>query len=445
MAARTELLDRVARQVADLYPAMVATRRALHRTPEVGWLEYRTASRICAELAQLGIAVRTGRAVIADSERLGVPDEIALEAAYQKAVSAGAPLPWLEQMRGGYTGVLADIETGRPGPCIAFRFDLDALPIREAADAQHRPAAEGWASTSPGTMHACGHDGHMSIGLALARLAVGLAPELCGHIRLIFQPAEEGVRGAAAMNVACDGVDKLFSLHLGLGIPTGTIIGGATHFLATKEIHAHFTGRAAHAGVAPEDGRSALLAAAQATLAIHTLPQNARHLVRVNAGILRGGVATNIVPPEADLYYRVRSDDHDAIEELDARTRQAVRASAMTYGCEAEMSVTGQSNSEDSNAELAALVVELARDISGVTSAEQHHDFGGSEDATLLMSEIHRRGGQATYIMLGSDIKGGHHNDHFDFDERSLGIGAELLGRLMVYLLDASERNGSVN
>lgn len=418
-----------------LQPAIVAMRREFHRYPEVGWLEYATASRVCEELSKLGYVVLTGHAVVVDDHRLGVPDGSILESAYEKALVAGAPQPWLDMMRGGFTGVLADLDTGRPGPCIAFRFDLDALPIAEASDKEHRPAAEGWVSKSGSAMHACGHDGHISMGLALARLAVTLKPYLSGRIRLIFQPAEEGVRGAISMRGACEGVDKLFCLHLGLGVPSGEIVGGAVNFLATKEYRAHIIGRASHAALEPEVGRSALLAAAQATLALHSLPQNGKHLVRINVGILRGGVATNIVPPEAELYYRVRADNHAAIEELDARARQAVISSAQTYGCTADLKLTGQSGSENSNSELADTVIGLGQDIQGVVRVTQHQSFGGSEDATLLMSEIHRRGGQATYIMLGSDITAGHHNERFDFDERSLGIGTELLARLLVHFL----------
>src|SRR5438046_24120 len=214
MSARLDLNNQIARVVIELQPALLAMRHEFHRLPEVGWVEYGTASRVCEELSRLGFVVRTGRDVIVDDHRLGVPDNNLLETAYENAVAAGAPMPWIELMRGGFTGVLADLDTRRPGPCLAFRFDLDALPIHEASDSQHRPADEGWASTSVSAMHACGHDGHISIGLSLARLIINLAPHLCGRIRLVFQPAEEGVRGAAAMSTVCEGVDKLLCLHL---------------------------------------------------------------------------------------------------------------------------------------------------------------------------------------------------------------------------------------
>src|SRR5258707_4583384 len=100
MSTRIDLNNQIAREVIELQPAILAMRREFHRLPEVGWVEYRTASRVCEELSKLGFVVRTGRDVIADDRRLGVPDNNALETAYAKAVAAGAPMPWIELMRG---------------------------------------------------------------------------------------------------------------------------------------------------------------------------------------------------------------------------------------------------------------------------------------------------------------------------------------------------------
>src|SRR5260221_4176977 len=109
MSARTDLTNQIAREVIALQPAMLAMRHEFHRLPEIGWTEYRTASRVCEELSKLGFVVRTGRDVIADDLRLGVPDGVALETAYEKAIAAGAPMPWIILMQGGVTGVLADL------------------------------------------------------------------------------------------------------------------------------------------------------------------------------------------------------------------------------------------------------------------------------------------------------------------------------------------------
>jgi aminobenzoyl-glutamate utilization protein A len=435
MPDERELFQQIGQAAARMKPDLITLRRLLHQHPEVGWLEFRTAAHVCATLADMGYQVRTGQEAVSGEERFGVPSREVLEAAWERARSAGAPLRWLEAMRGGYTGVVAELDTGKPGLLVAFRFDLDALPVHEAVDAEHRPASQGWLSQIPGATHACGHDGHLSIGLALARLVVEFAPVLTGRIRLIFQPAEEGVRGARAMTHACTGVDRLLCIHLGLGIPSGQVIGGAVGFLATREYRASFKGQAAHAGLEPEVGRSALLAAAHAVLALHSLAQYAGHEVRVNVGVLRGGVATSVVPPEAEVLYRIRADDNSIIEALDQRARTAVRGAAATFDCRAELDIIGRAGSEDSHSELAALVADLALSIPGVKTASQHHPFGASEDATHLMQQVHRQGGQATYIMLGADLTAGHHSERFDFDEDSLVIGLELLGKLLVRLL----------
>jgi len=137
------------------------------------------------------------------------------------------------------------------------------------------------------------------------------------RVRLIFQPAEEGTRGGGAM------------------VATGVceVVGGATAFLATTRFIATFRGTASHAGLAPEVGRSALLAAAQAVLALHSLPQHADGRTRVNAGVMHSGAATNIVPAEAVLEFETRSDVTAVNTYLEERARKAVADAAATFGC----------------------------------------------------------------------------------------------------------------
>ena len=124
-----------------------------------------------------------------------------VEAAIERAREAGVSEELLARME-GYTGAVAVLETGRPGPVTAWRCDIDCVLVTESCDASHLPAREGFASEYPGWMHACGHDGHASVGLALARWVMEHKDELVGTIKILFQPAEEGVRGAAAMAVA---------------------------------------------------------------------------------------------------------------------------------------------------------------------------------------------------------------------------------------------------
>lgn len=447
-------------RVDALTPQIVAARRSFHHYPEVGWTEFCTAARVATALESWDWQVRAGPAVVAADARLGVPDATELEAAWQRAVqlvrtpgtaNGWGPqdrlLHWIEVMRGGFTGVVADLQLGSAGdsadgssaaqqPLIAFRFDLDALPLIEATDTAHGPAANGCASAHPGVMHACGHDGHIAIGLTLARLAPLLAPRLHGRLRLIFQPAEEGCRGAQAMLAAgvCDGVTALICVHLGLGLPTGTVAGGAVDFLACSQYEATFHGRSAHAGAAPQEGRSALLAAAQTALALATLPQDSRATTRVNVGRLVAGTATNIVPAHAQLLFETRASRTDVNDELGRRAEAIVNGTAAAFGCSASLTRLGRGTAENSSPDLARLAADRAATIPQLHRVLLHHPFGASEDATLLMEATHRQGGQATYILLGADIASAHHSSAFDFDEAALPIGAKLLAAMLIAL-----------
>lgn len=145
---------------------------------------------------------------------------------------------------------------------------MDALDLNEQHDDSHRPHRDHFASCNAGMMHACGHDGHTAIGLGLAHVLKQYAAQLNGVIKLIFQPAEEGTRGARAMVAAgvVDDVDYFTAIHIGTGVPAGTVVCGGDNFMATTKFDVQFSGVAAHAGGKPEDGRNALLAAAQAAL-----------------------------------------------------------------------------------------------------------------------------------------------------------------------------------
>src|SRR3972149_3335301 len=144
-------------------------------------------------------------------------------------------------MEGGFTGVVARMTGARPGPSIAFRFDIDAHDLHESRDAVHLPAREGFASVHAGAMHACGHDGHTTIGLGLAEVLARLRAEWPGTVTLVFQPGEEGVRGARAMVEAgvVDDASVMVCCHLGAqSRMTGHVVGGISGFLATTKLGA---------------------------------------------------------------------------------------------------------------------------------------------------------------------------------------------------------------
>ena len=293
----------LAQELQTLFPQLTAWRRDFHHYAESGWVEFRTAAKVAEILEQLGYDLAMGRDVVDADSRMGLPDEATLAQAFARARQQGAPEKWLSAFEGGFTGIVATLNTGRPGPTLAFRVDMDALDLDESSQDDHLPAREGFASCNSGMMHACAHDGHTTIGLGLAHLLMQHRAELNGTIKLIFQPAEEGTRGARAMVAAgaLDGVDYFTAIHIGTGVPAGTVICGSDNFMATTKFDVRFTGVAAHAGGKPEEGRNALLAAAQATIGLHSIAPHSEGASRVNVGVMQAGSGRNVVPASALL------------------------------------------------------------------------------------------------------------------------------------------------
>jgi len=408
---------------------VVSLRRDLHRHPEVGFTEFRTASRAAGRLADLGWQVRAGAQVVDADARLGVPDEAELAEAYDRAARTGADPRYLPALRGGLTGVVASLRGDRPGPVLAVRADLDALPLNESGDPGHAPSRLGFASTWPGRMHACGHDGHVAVALTLAaRLADRHFP---GEVRLILQPAEEGGRGGAAMAAAgvVDDVDVFVAPHLGLGLPTGTICTDVAGLLANTKLRAVFRGVAAHASMAPEQGRHALLGAAAATLAVHSMPTYSGHQTRVNVGAVHGGTVSNIVPDRAELRLETRADDGDVNAELERRVRRMLAGAADMYGLHVDVELIGAVTTAG-NDRAVVDALRAAADRIGVTVGPPG-DGIGSDDATAFMRRVQDRGGVAGYFGIGAGSPAPHHSGTFDLDEAALPIAVDLLESLV--------------
>jgi aminobenzoyl-glutamate utilization protein A len=411
-------------------PTAVAWRRDLHRHPEVGFTEFRTASRIAGTLADLGWDVVTGPDAMVPGERLGVPADAELDAAYARAAADGGDPRFLPTMRGGHTAVVATLRGGT-GPHIGLRADIDALPILEAGGLGHRPAAEGFASIWPGAMHACGHDGHVGMAVELAQRLTADPP--AGTVTIFFQPAEEGGRGGRAMAPTglADDVDLLVTVHLGLSLPTGTLAASMDGLLANSKLRAVFHGRSAHASLAPQDGRNALLGAASATLALQGLTRVAGHETRVAVGALHGGTSSNIVPDTAELLLETRADDGDVNADLEARARAMLDGAARMHGLTVDVELVGSVTTARADRPAVDAVVAAAR-AAGLRVVEPASDSGvASDDATALMRRVQAQGGMATYVGLGADLAGAHHTPAFDLDESALPLGVDLLERLV--------------
>ncbi|MGG7619019.1 amidohydrolase [Bacillus coreaensis] len=408
---------------------VIALRRDLHKHPEVGFTEFRTASKVVEELTKLGFDIIYGQDAMDGESRRGVPSDEVLRVAYERAIQDGAPIDIVEKMKGGFTAVIGVLKGNQEGPTVAFRFDMDALPILESNQIEHFPTQEGFASMYQGNMHACAHDGHTAIGLGVAEKLAN--QDFSGTVKLIFQPAEEGVRGAYAIvqKGLLDDVDHIFCHHLGTDVPSGELYGGSTGFLASTKLTAHFHGVSSHAGASPEKGRNALVGAATALLNIHAIPRFSTGATRINVGVLEGGTATNIIPQYAKMMVETRSVSEETNQELEKRVRKIIAHSAAMHELEHEIEIIGGAIPITCDQELVDLAMEEAKKIEGFSSINgiRHSEALGSEDASFMIRRVQDNGGKGTYMVIGSDIPAPHHNPKFDINEEDLPRAVNLL------------------
>ena len=281
-----------------LAPALGALRHGIHRAPELGGRETQTALTIEQFFAGLGVPTR----------------------------------------RVGKTGVMAMLRGALPGPLVAFRADMDALPVAEQTCAP-------FASETPGVMHACGHDFHMAAALGAASLLAARAASLPGGVRFLFEPDEEGDGGAAGLIAAgcLDGVSAVFGAHVSPELPAGTFgFRFGKFYAASNPFTVAVTGKTAH-GAEPEKGVDALYAAAKMACALKQLqaPLTARFgRTVVTVGTLHSGSACNILAGEASLSGILRTLGPEARRESLLALEQTVRRVAGETGVQYKLCVT---------------------------------------------------------------------------------------------------------
>jgi aminobenzoyl-glutamate utilization protein A len=419
---------------------MIGMRRDFHKYAEVGWTEFRTASIVAQTLTTLGYDVLVGGEVIAVDAMMGVPTVAELEKHAERAIEQGAHPGWVGKMHGGKTGVVGILKFQRPGPTVALRFDLDANDATEAEDVAHYPYAEKFASVNKGAMHACGHDGHIAVGLALAKMFAELKGELSGRIKFIFQPAEEGVRGAKAMVAKgiVDDVDYLLGMHFGFKMQkTGQLACNVNGFLATTKLDAEFSGTPAHAGAAPETGRNALLAAATAATYLHAISRHGQGASRINVGILQAGTGRNVVPANALIKLETRGATSEINEYMYQEAIRIIESAAKMHGVNVKISEEGGAAGGSNSPQLVITTEEIARALGVFTEIVADCNFNASEDCSYFMERVQQRGGQAAYVMVGANLAAGHHDFHFDFDEEALVLGVALIGSVAQKILQS--------
>lgn len=399
-------------------------RRDLHRYPEAAWCEFRTSSLIAKHLAALGFDVMLGDQLLANHLIMG--REIDVPAQKARALRQGADPEWLARIE-EITGVMGVWETGRPGPTLGFRFDIDAVEVEEQQDPSHDPSQGGWQSCNPGWMHACAHDGHTAIGLVLAERIAALAGQLTGRIKLFFQPAEEGCRGGKALAAGgqLDDVDALLALHIGIHAESGELVVNPTDFLCSTKFDVELMGRAAHAGLEPNAGHNALAAACMATTALLGIPRHRDGMTRINIGQLHAGSGRNVIPGHALLQGETRGATPALNDYMFGQVQQIVAGAAAMQGASYLIRKQGEAIGIDNSPALLEEITPLAERLAFKTIHSRR--FGASEDAGFLIERVQNNGGQAAYLILGSRLAAPHHHPEFDFDEAVLAPGVALL------------------
>ncbi len=386
----------------ELKRELIELRRDFHRHPELAHEEHRTA----------GIVAERLRALRLDDVRTGV----------------------------GKTGVVGLLRGGGPGPTVLLRADMDALPLVEADRGQP------YRSQNEGAHHACGHDGHMAILLTTARILAGRRAELPGTVVLVFQPAEERVGGAEGMiadgALASPRPDASFALHLWNDEPAGTIgVRPGPVFASADAFSITLAGPGGH-GAEPHQTVDPVVAAAYLITVLQTLVSRETPPLQSSAltiGSIHGGSAPNIIPSQVELQGTLRTFDDELKATLLRRIGELVDGIGETFRVQATFEAPPGCPPCVNDATMAALVRETAVRLFGPERVTDRVQTTGADDMALFLQAA-----PGCYFIVGSanherGLDSPHHSPTFDFDERALELGAELLTQVA---LDYLSRGG---
>lgn len=369
---------------------LVALRRDIHRHPELGFAEHRTAAMVAEGLRACGYEVRAG--------------------------VAG-------------TGVVGLLRGARPGKTLLLRADMDALPMPEETDAPYR-------STVDGVMHACGHDGHVAMALVAAEVLAGRRADLAGNVKLCFQPAEEGPGGAEPMiaeGVLRDPpVDAALGIHLWNDLDVGRLgIGTGPIMAAEDSFEIEVVGVGGH-GAYPSQTVDPVVVASHVVVALQTIvSRNVSALDRavVSVGTIQAGYAVNIIPRSARLTGTLRSFDAALRELLVERVADVAKGVAGALGARATFTRDPGYPATVNDAAMAAFAATVAATTFGGGNVIDPAPSMGAEDMSYYLREV-----PGAFLFLGSrnpdrGLDAPHHSSRFDFDEAALAAGTDVFVR----------------
>lgn len=403
---------------------LIEWRRSFHQFPEIGWTEFVTTGTIINALREMDIEVKAGPHILCRESILG-RDEKSVKEAIKIAKEKGVTEELLAEMD-ELTGCMAIIDTGIPGPIFTFRFDIDCVYVQESNDETHQPNKQGFASCRSGLMHACGHDGHTAIGLGLACWLKQNIYALQGKYKLIFQPAEEGVRGARPISDSgiLDDTDYFMGMHIGCNLKKGEIALDPFDFLCTTKLDISLKGKIADAMDEPEKGNNALAGACFLVNEILATPRHGKGMTRVNIGTLIAGENRSLIPSYAKMQLEVRGQDAEITQYLFDNIKRYVDAAAVAYQLDTKIEITGEATNFRNDPEMINImqgIINSHPELVNITLP-----LGGSEDVSLMIRRVQEKGGKAIFFLVGADQSDGHHKEKFDIDEDALSIGLTL-------------------
>jgi amidohydrolase len=385
------------KEIDQIVDQIITWRRDFHQHPELGFEEHRTAGIVAETLQAMGIETQTG--------------------------VAG-------------TGVIGLLRGGKPGPTVMLRVDMDALPVQELTGVEY-------ASVHPGVMHACGHDGHMAIGLGVAKILSQHTADLPGTIKFIFQPAEEGLGGAQKMLDA--GVlenpvpDFALGVHLWNTEPVGWLgIAPGARMAAADIINMEVIGQGGH-GAAPHLAHDPIVATAHIITALQTVVS--RNIDSEKSAVLslteiHAGETFNVIPEVVRLSGTIRSFDPQVRQTLLDRLDEIAQQVAAGLGCKAKVEVTPVTPALVNDPEITNQIRNLAINLYPKADTSRQQRIMGSEDMAIFMEKV-----PGCYIFIGSanaerGLDASHHNPRFNFDEQVLPMAVDLLSNAVWTLLE---------
>jgi amidohydrolase len=386
---------------------VIAWRRDIHANPELGNREFRTAKLVADHLRSLGIEVKTGVA---------------------------------------HTGVIGLLRGGRPGPVVALRADMDALPVTEQTGLPFASKVKAmWAGQETGVMHACGHDAHVAILMGVAEVLSKMRAELPGSVKFIFQPAEEGApqgeEGGARLMVKQGVLDNpvpeaIFGLHVSSPLPAGRVGYRAGPLMASSDgFRIVVKGKQTH-GARPWGGVDPIVVAAQIVLGLQTIASRQVDVTLepsiVTVGMIRGGNRSNIIPDEVEMVGTVRAFNEEMRRDIHRRIKQTAESIAQSAGATATASIAYGYDVTTNNEALTERSVATLRRVAGPTNVFLNPKITGSEDFSAYQKVI-----PGFFFFLGvkpADLPpektGSNHSPLFVVDEGQLKTGVRLLASL---------------